>query len=110
MLAPADLGRPSMRHISQKKAWCLVQAEDGIRDLTVTGVQTCALPISVGGGERGAARAAPRLGRRAAAGARRRAGRARAVAFVAVEQGAGRAVGRAAAAGVADAGDRKSGV
>src|SRR5256886_5136941 len=24
------------------------QAEDGIRDLTVTGVQTCALPISVG--------------------------------------------------------------
>src|SRR5256886_3638801 len=33
-------------------AWSLVgiffffQAEDGIRDLTVTGVQTCALPIS----------------------------------------------------------------
>src|SRR6266478_7710476 len=26
------------------------QAEDGIRDLTVTGVQTCALPISTGGG------------------------------------------------------------
>src|SRR5688572_32165562 len=25
------------------------QAEDGIRDLTVTGVQTCALPISRGG-------------------------------------------------------------
>src|SRR2546427_11442293 len=25
------------------------QAEDGIRDLTVTGVQTCALPISYGG-------------------------------------------------------------
>src|SRR2546430_13979085 len=25
-----------------------VQAEDGIRDLTVTGVQTCALPISEG--------------------------------------------------------------
>src|SRR2546430_13612596 len=24
------------------------QAEDGIRDLTVTGVQTCALPISIG--------------------------------------------------------------
>src|SRR5205085_7498668 len=24
------------------------QAEDGIRDLTVTGVQTCALPISLG--------------------------------------------------------------
>src|SRR2546427_867969 len=27
------------------------QAEDGIRDLTVTGVQTCALPISKVGGE-----------------------------------------------------------
>src|SRR2546430_11834852 len=26
------------------------QAEDGIRDLTVTGVQTCALPISYPGG------------------------------------------------------------
>src|SRR5256886_9533730 len=26
------------------------QAEDGIRDLTVTGVQTCALPISIAGG------------------------------------------------------------
>src|SRR6267378_2755546 len=26
------------------------QAEDGIRDLYVTGVQTCALPILVGGG------------------------------------------------------------
>src|SRR5689334_24960799 len=26
---------------------CFVQAEDGIRDGTVTGVQTCALPISV---------------------------------------------------------------
>src|SRR5688572_31495731 len=25
---------------------CFFQAEDGIRDLTVTGVQTCALPIS----------------------------------------------------------------
>src|SRR2546427_4918588 len=26
------------------------QAEDGIRDLTVTGVQTCALPICIGEG------------------------------------------------------------
>src|SRR2546430_10689499 len=26
-------------------ALCFFQAEDGIRDLTVTGVQTCALPI-----------------------------------------------------------------
>src|SRR5256886_5118325 len=30
------------------------QAEDGIRDLTVTGVQTCALPILIGGGVVGA--------------------------------------------------------
>src|SRR5206468_8059402 len=31
---------------------CIIffQAEDGIRDLIVTGVQTCALPISVPGG------------------------------------------------------------
>src|SRR5688572_32567831 len=31
------------------------QAEDGIRDLTVTGVQTCALPISPGSGAAGSA-------------------------------------------------------
>src|SRR5256886_1318610 len=43
------------------------QAEDGIRDLTVTGVQTCALPISEGG--RGDAGHAPQvLGGRAATG------------------------------------------
>src|SRR5256886_8662517 len=28
-------------------AYFFFQAEDGIRDLTVTGVQTCALPISI---------------------------------------------------------------
>src|SRR5256886_5253322 len=33
------------------------QAEDGIRDLTVTGVQTCALPIYTAGGRAGAGRA-----------------------------------------------------
>src|SRR6266478_990840 len=51
------------------------QAEDGIRDLTVTGVQTCALPISAGGrserrqhgapdppGMRGASRREPAAG------------------------------------------------
>src|SRR5207237_6326267 len=32
----------------------LFQAEDGIRDSSVTGVQTCALPICVGGEHRGA--------------------------------------------------------
>src|SRR2546430_6309192 len=31
------------------------QAEDGIRDLTVTGVQTCALPISAAGARAGVA-------------------------------------------------------
>src|SRR3990167_2684140 len=39
-----------------KTGLCFFQAEDGIRDLTVTGVQTCALPISSGHviwGERG---------------------------------------------------------
>src|SRR5690349_23646752 len=38
------------------------QAEDGIRDLYVTGVQTCALPILVGGTDSGRAAAdvAPR--------------------------------------------------
>src|SRR2546430_6585347 len=35
------------------------QAEDGIRDLTVTGVQTCALPISIRN------RLAPKAARRA---------------------------------------------
>src|SRR2546430_9076026 len=32
---------------SIRKEFFFFQAEDGIRDLTVTGVQTCALPISV---------------------------------------------------------------
>src|SRR2546430_10277300 len=35
-------GRPGLGRVS---VFC--QAEDGIRDLTVTGVQTCALPICV---------------------------------------------------------------
>src|SRR2546430_10307801 len=48
------------------------QAEDGIRDLTVTGVQTCALPISrtsIRGTRRSRApdRPCPRAGRRASA-------------------------------------------
>src|SRR5256886_10124468 len=34
-----------MSHIDDMMVFFL-QAEDGIRDLTVTGVQTCALPIS----------------------------------------------------------------
>src|SRR5688572_31986534 len=34
--------------VSFSSLFFFFQAEDGIRDLTVTGVQTCALPISVG--------------------------------------------------------------
>src|SRR2546430_8645235 len=34
-----------VRDIWEKKDPFFFQAEDGIRDLTVTGVQTCALPI-----------------------------------------------------------------
>src|ERR1035437_4239804 len=41
------------------------QAEDGIRDIGGTGVQTCALPISSGSGAtRAASRRCPRAGRR----------------------------------------------
>src|SRR2546430_9571368 len=38
---------PDKRRIAElQRRWCFFfQAEDGIRDLTVTGVQTCALPI-----------------------------------------------------------------
>src|SRR5256886_2785559 len=43
--APGRAGPP--RHTASSTTGCrvLFQAEDGIRDLTVTGVQTCALPI-----------------------------------------------------------------
>src|SRR2546427_12631976 len=49
------------------------QAEDGIRDLTVTGVQTCALPIWGGTGSAGPGpgHAARRLSRRARPARRR---------------------------------------
>src|SRR2546430_5776125 len=60
-----------------RRRWFFFQAEDGIRDLTVTGVQTCALPISHRERRRRAVRgegrgARPRGGRRreAAAGER----------------------------------------
>src|SRR2546429_586390 len=38
-----------MRRISVSTAVFFFQAEDGIRDVAVTGVQTCALPISLPG-------------------------------------------------------------
>src|SRR5256886_6024051 len=34
-----------MKNMSRREVCFFFQAEDGIRDLTVTGVQTCALPI-----------------------------------------------------------------
>src|SRR5256885_11423673 len=55
------------------------QAEDGIRDYKVTGVQTCALPISrpggqrPGAGRRGPVAAGPACDRRAGNGGGRRA-------------------------------------
>src|SRR2546427_12851659 len=51
------------------------QAEDGIRDLTVTGVQTCALPIYDGEGEAGRGFAEPGAGSGAHGGAVRALGR-----------------------------------
>src|SRR5256886_12990709 len=42
---PSGLSDSTARKMSSSDAF-YSQAEDGIRDLTVTGVQTCALPIS----------------------------------------------------------------
>src|ERR1017187_10894638 len=36
---------PLLRRVSSAVSWFFFQAEDGIRDTSVTGVQTCALPI-----------------------------------------------------------------
>src|SRR2546427_4883487 len=44
--------RPTLSHVAPVDvSLFFFQAEDGIRDLTVTGVQTCALPICLGGGD-----------------------------------------------------------
>src|SRR5256886_10935281 len=40
-------GEAAQCEVSCRWLFFFFQAEDGIRDLTVTGVQTCALPISV---------------------------------------------------------------
>src|SRR5438067_9232244 len=37
-----------MRQLHRRTRFFFFQAEDGIRDRNVTGVQTCALPISLG--------------------------------------------------------------
>src|SRR2546427_5909545 len=76
-----DIGEGPVRNDPGVLLSFFFQAEDGIRDLTVTGVQTCALPISRGhgshggrvpgagaaGGDHGAARRVPRVVPRAAA-------------------------------------------
>src|SRR2546430_16326445 len=43
----SDLQRWCAMPRRQARTFFFFQAEDGIRDLTVTGVQTCALPISI---------------------------------------------------------------
>src|SRR2546430_7940654 len=44
--SPARRWRMAVRVLTPSFIFFFFQAEDGIRDLTVTGVQTCALPIS----------------------------------------------------------------
>src|SRR2546426_3671939 len=44
---PADLNCGLRLYISLDSFFFFFQAEDGIRDYKVTGVQTCALPISL---------------------------------------------------------------
>src|SRR2546430_15725284 len=63
------------------------QAEDGIRDLTVTGVQTCALPISCGAGK---AAACEELGNRLQEGLGVRGGEGRAAQLFRKRSGEGR--------------------
>src|SRR5256886_12908144 len=41
-----NMGKLSLQGVDVAVGAFFFQAEDGIRDLTVTGVQTCALPIS----------------------------------------------------------------
>src|SRR2546427_6460868 len=45
-MASVGRGRRSSTIVWKAISFFFFQAEDGIRDLTVTGVQTCALPIS----------------------------------------------------------------
>src|SRR2546422_2920413 len=48
MLMPRWAVRTSGEHVYMIGVFFFFQAEDGIRDVAVTGVQTCALPISPG--------------------------------------------------------------
>src|SRR3990167_7002805 len=57
ILSGAEIGRASCRERVELGGRRVTKKKEGIRDLTVTGVQTCALPIcSSGGGSGGRAR------------------------------------------------------
>src|SRR2546430_12860067 len=86
------------RRVSSWEALILFQAVDGIRDLTVTGVQTCALPIYPDGARR-TARDARRVARPGAQRRRKRSavGRASPNGGVAPKEGADPAEGAVAA-------------
>src|SRR3954467_10444666 len=45
--APRGCPRCAGNHLDVEHAFCFFQAEDGIRDYRVTGVQTCALPLPI---------------------------------------------------------------
>src|SRR5260370_30496936 len=45
LTTPGGLGRLGSRLMCSRNRFFFFQAEDGIRDSSVTGVQTCALPI-----------------------------------------------------------------
>src|SRR5207249_9671646 len=62
VLVMGPLNRSAERANNTSQLYFFFQAEDGIRDRNVTGVQTCALPISGTGGPGGpAARGTPDL-------------------------------------------------
>src|SRR5256886_750103 len=47
-MSPTTYTKSTLYLVHVTRSFFFFQAEDGIRDLTVTGVQTCALPISAG--------------------------------------------------------------
>src|SRR3712207_7248716 len=54
-------GLPQRPQTTARSVVIFFQAEDGIRDIGVTGVQTCALPICAGGRRAGAEAVTPRV-------------------------------------------------
>src|SRR2546421_4668893 len=88
---------------SSSGSFFFFQAEDGIRDLIVTGVQTCALPIYASAVGRRFRRMASHLGRRLAVGPHEGAREGGAVGEAAAGRGGGNRQG-----GIPGVGDRKS--